>query len=1122
MTDLGTSSHERSEAVARVLAALSNEAADGAVGSEGLRDALASEGQSLLDLPEVGLWLALTQGSLIEAPVPDGPVVEVPADGSPVGLVIDLTDVAAHRRVEATAEPESVADAPVDALVAAPLDLDDLPEPTGPAALLAPPPGAPPVAEPPAAAPTAPDPEPAVESEAPAAPRRKLRRIGRRRAADPAPIAVPEPTPVVATPAAEWPDGLVVTLADLDGHLRGSLATGVGTIALPDPAVNQGATPDPYLPQRYCSWRDALRSLVDVAPPVVRAPGGRPAATPGTATPAPYWPVPVDRRVASLQATLRHELAEPLPLRLGPSDRTGDATIDAWWPPATLRRIAMLDGFLRDRLHTDLPIAFADPAAVGTSTPEPYWPPHVARAVRGVESFLASRFALPTTPHVPAWRLAGATHGAVPDPYWPRHLAREGSPSTPPRSADELEHDLASAMRNVALVGDVDLDPFAAEMEIALARLVRTMPLDRIGRVYPATLTGFLVRQTSHHPEPDDFDANVPLTALRRTNAVGLAFSEALVRLDMPVFREVEHRDAFDHRVRYQRRMQLHVGLAVADAHAVLDAVAASHTAGAVSGREVARDWLLAHGATDAAIGRPALRLLAHTDHGERLLDALLDVVRWSSLTGGAALPVDLAPIPPGLRPDIESWVSDRAAIDVWGTPVRPAVQLATDLGQGPVVGLPRSATRWHLNGELLGYGSPGSIKTVPLPVVRSGRWKLTTDSSRRRSPLDIGITSAAPDRVVLAFDERGRYHHHTQPLGGLTATLVAPSGSRVDGVVDRTLLVGHWVGYERIEVSLRGRGSVEVAQRNAHTVSYPVDTELRIGLLAPQLVVDDGDRVVAIEPPAVVFRGHVPAAASVTVTVEGDDWRHGANLAHPALRHHRGAFRLDHLVARATGVVDLGVGVERAGVPAGPPARAPYAPALRGARVGDAPLPSITLAAGASELDLAGWTPPVDDTDAIESLSRLLEPLVAALGSDAHDLTVPLGVLLGTPPLSVTAWRIGIASDAPRLADWSAAHARPLRQWRRTSAPLRNLEALLAPERRTDPTLTVLRLLTAALIAAHDGPHRTAATVWLDDAARVAPNLTRSCTVAALAHADVQRRHPAVRFGAVVLPDPR
>ena len=92
MTDVETPPTHRTETVSRVLAAISTGTSDNELDREVLQVALASEGRSLLDLPEVGLWLALTEMALTEPHAPTGGadvVVIDLRDDAPAGPLLD-------------------------------------------------------------------------------------------------------------------------------------------------------------------------------------------------------------------------------------------------------------------------------------------------------------------------------------------------------------------------------------------------------------------------------------------------------------------------------------------------------------------------------------------------------------------------------------------------------------------------------------------------------------------------------------------------------------------------------------------------------------------------------------------------------------------------------------------------------------------------------------------------------------------------------------------------------------------------------------------------------------------------------------------------------------------------
>lgn len=1058
MTDVETPPTHRTETVSRVLAAISTGTSDNELDREVLQVALASEGRSLLDLPEVGLWLALTEMALTEPHAPTGGadvVVIDLRDDAPTGPLLDDT---ALPGVPTSATARALAAIDEDVIDVDSVELD---------------PGVVGRAEPGTDA----SPSTAAPSPAPSRPLRRQRRaarLGRRQklppiVAAPEPVvAAPEPVPPApasATPEAShvpdaapddppWPTGLAALLGDLETHLRTVLSEPV---------------------------------MVDVHDP----------ASVGTSSVErpPVDPLGAVAFVPVLQAYLETALAGPLTIRLPDDARHGTATPDPWWPPALARSLAELDTHLRTVLAHPVAVPLRDPSVPGTAGVEPYWPPTLVRTLTTLSAYLRAELDRPTSGRAPASRLAGATNGAEPDRYWPRHLVRSGTDELPvddladlpsaPRSSEQLEHDLQSAIDAVALIGEADLDSFAAETQISLSRLVRREPLDRLGRVYPATLAAFLVRQTRLHPSPTEFDALVPISALRRTNPVGLAFSEALVRLSKPVFREVEQRDEFDHRVRYLRRMQLHVGITPDLVPTVLDAVIASHWAGARSGREVAQDWLSAHRAVSSVIGDPTFRLLTRTDHGARMLEALLDLVRWrcSDPTPDAA-PAVPDPLPPALV-DV-AWARLAAGalpLGPWGERGRPLLRLGREPGSGPELELPRNASRWHLNGELLGYGSATHCKTVPLPTSRSGKWAVTVGTTRRASPHDIGIQSAADDRIVLVFDESGRFHHHVLPLGGRTATVIAPSGSRVDGEAERTLLVDRWIGFERIEVDLTDRTEISVSQRGRAQVTVAVDHRLGAHLLAANS--DAPQRLSRL-----VFRGHVPPTAEVEVIVADGRTRHTSMLADLWIDDERGSFGLDHLVDPGPPrTVTLTV------------TREGFEPAVHGLAVPGtpaSPAPAATVR-----------TPPLVAESADVALRRLVGALASALSAavaedddDARD-----------DPLAAHVWEAAITEDLERLAAWEQRHRRPLRQWRSTATTLANLDPLWAAHRSSERGRIVLPLLTAGLLAALDGAHRDLATRWSNDARLLAPHLGECVAAFAAAYGEIRTNHPESRF---------
>lgn len=1113
MTDVKTPLEDRTETVSRVVAALLSGTTDGEIEQEVLRAALELADRSLIELPEVGLWLALSEIALIdgldELDLTDDSVVIDLRDDTSAPVVVEVITVDIDDD-EPEPEPET---APV--IEATSIEVTWVEAPPRDAA---------PETGPPSTGDELP--EPAVEGRR--RPRRWRLLIRRRRRVPDtvAPDTVAPDAPGTDDPAA-WPP-----------------PTGEpATIVAPDPAVMA-------LAGRITALHAHL--VESLGPAIARLPLGDPARRGAvTVVRTPTERLALLGNAGRLDAHLRAALSDPVTVALLSPDRPGTSRPAPYWPPHLARRLASLDDALRTALAEPVSTTMPDPCRPNGARFDPAWPPSLVRRLRTLDLFLRQRLDVPTERPAAILRQSATTPGARPDPYWPRHLVRAGLTPTPlppaPRSADDLEAELQRRLGDVALVGEAEVDDLVAEIEISLAQLVRREPLDRLGRTSPATLATFLVRQTLLHPNPADFDAGLPITALRRTNAVGLAFSEALVRLSKPVFREVEQRDEFDHRVRYLRRMQLHGGIPQAALPGVLEALHESHWAGARSGREVARDWLAASRAVTSQIGDPAFRLLTRTDHGARMLEPLLELVRWRGLDDAHdGPPADLDPLPPRLVADAWRLLARRPPPSTkWGEPSRPRLVVGDVPGDGPQLELPRSSERWLLNGELLGYGSPTHRKTMPMPANRSGRWVVTVGAARRSSPLDVAIGSAATDRIVLFFDESGAYHHHALPIGGATASVVVPAGSKVDGEVGRTLLVGRWIGYERVEVEL-DLDEITVAQRGREPVTIAVDRRLGDVLQRPS----GAAGVTTSAPPLrLAFRGQVPPAAAVEVVVADGPTRSTALLSDLWIAEEHGVYSLDLLVEpgaeRAASLTVVRSGFEpsvREVTVAAMPARPVTAPTVEvdGQRarvraaltafVAGTTLPDpddrwrrdpLLAAAADAWVDRAaqgrwrahtGWNPPAAGDAVDVALRALVDPVAAAILGAATTDGSSGGASPGARLLTREGWAAALG-EVDALAAWHRRHRRPIRQWRTTLASLHNLAGLWSALEPTESGRVLSGLVSAALVAAVDGPHRDAAADRVAEALLPAPALAESAVVLAFAYAAIQRLHPESRF---------
>ena len=1123
---------ERRDAVNRVIATLAEGAIDGGVNRETLREALDREGQSLVDLPEVGLWMALTQVSIIGDPITSTPGLDFPMrtlfevsidlrDDVPIGgrrlEWVETTPLSADDVDLALTPPAMFGTGPIPVDSSGVIDFDAI-EVVAVEKVI----------EPPLAEPydttlqdgIEPGPPPKGPAASQALPLRsgEGRRIGRLTRLVRVVVRLTSRRPAievsVAEPALTGPDNREPdnsesgasesNIADEVARQRAVL-DGVLAVGLADPTRPGGALPDlslsPFVVRRIRQLTDWLHTATSLPDDLGDLGIARRAN--GTAVPEPYWSPPVVQWITSLDEYLVSSLES---VRLFPGSTTAivptGSTLEPYWPRPLVHRLAALSAFL----HTGLPMVTRlrlgpiSPTLEGGARPEPYWPRHLRRA-------------------------ATATQLAI-------MADRE------PRTAAALEADLVQALAEVDLIGEIDIEANAPEIEIALMDLMRSQPLDRVGRNHPATLAAYLVLQTGLYPDPVAFDESVPLRALRRTNQVGLAFSEALVRLEKPVFREIEQREGLDHRTRYQRRMELHRGIVGDELETVMAEVRSSWRGGARTGTDVASDWLAARTTISAALGSRLFRLLAFTDHGARVLGSLVELMVVHQ--PGERRPHTRG-LPTSLADEVWAWLDvNRGPVDDVVGVERPRLRL-DPTGSGPELVLPTSSARWHLNGELLTYGSPTHAKVVPLPPTRSGRWSLTMDTSSRRSRSDVSFRSAAPERLVLIFDETGRHHHHVLRLRGSRVTIVASSGTGVAGEVGRRPLTGRWAGYEQIESQLTGVDRLAVTHRESVLVDLGVESDLGVRFVASPLPHLEGPRgePVIENAPRIAFVGHVPPADQVTVSVTDEAGRRQSGLAQLPGPDARGTFGIEQLFDRderrvvTVSVNCLGSASAQAEFVHAPPASPPIASPMAALELDDQWRVRPALAAAQDRFDLTGppsrdlalvlarwerwcgWRPPSGPAGVEDALGRLLRPVVEALEGAPRRTAEPGPRRLQTVRLALLdreGWDHA-AGDAALLDEWASRHRRPIRRWTDGRASLRNLEPLWSRFDLNAHSRVLVPLIAAALLSVELGPNRTPAAERAEQAHEIAPALSESAAVFAVAYAQVRRLDPPSRF---------
>ena len=276
------------------------------------------------------------------------------------------------------------------------------------------------------------------------------------------------------------------------------------------------------------------------------------------------------------------------------------------------------------------------------------------------------------------------------------------------------------------------------------------------------------------------------------------------------------------------------------------------------------------------------------------MLQGLIEVRR---LHRSSTRPSQVAPLAQYVLEGAWEWLDDPPPDTGWGERVRPSLRLGTRLGQGPELLFPAGLTQWHLNSEPFSYGSGNQETTQALPFSATGKWSVSGQVHDGRR-IDATFGSAFKNSVVLLFDERNRYHHHALNLGGLRASVVAPTGSTVTGSIDRQPLIDSWSGYDRIEVALGGESVLLITAPDASSVSVNLEASLGAelaGEVVEELRGPNGERVMS-GPPRIVFTGHVPPANEVQVSVHDEQGQRDLYLDDPLIVVEDGVYKLGQL----------------------------------------------------------------------------------------------------------------------------------------------------------------------------------------------------------------------------------
>lgn len=460
---------------------------------------------------------------------------------------------------------------------------------------------------------------------------------------------------------------------------------------------------------------------------------------------------------------------------------------------------------------------------------------------------------------------------------------------------ERLEAELVSELRDATLLCEIDLDRYSDRLQKELESLLARMTLAKIVNAYPAIFACFLVRDVALHTEGAEVYANLSIKELRDGYETGPAFRKALEHLRLPLFESLRLEEGAPLGHKYVGLMQMHGGIQWQAVNKVMAALHATCCAGAANGQEVCQEWLTDPW-LDHAVGRPFGRVLAHTHHGVRLLQGLVEVRRLHRSSNRLQR---VGPLPEYVLDAAWRWLDDPPPMPQWGERIRPALRLAHVSGKGSEVVFPKGMTDWLLGSDSATwvYGSPAQESTALLPFKASGVWDITGKTDDERE-IKVSYRSASPDGVVLVFDERGRYHHHALTLGGLRASVIAPRGSLVTGETSRQPLTKSWTGHEIIYTRLAGSATLTVKPPGGEALTIGLDSSLHAeltGELVEQLRGPCGERVMA-GPPRVAFTGHVPPGDEVVIRIADEQGQRESTLDDPLILIEDGVYRLGQL----------------------------------------------------------------------------------------------------------------------------------------------------------------------------------------------------------------------------------
>ena len=391
----------------------------------------------------------------------------------------------------------------------------------------------------------------------------------------------------------------------------------------------------------------------------------------------------------------------------------------------------------------------------------------------------------------------------------------------------ELEQELRALLRNVRLVGELDL---ALEGDVYLgarsvcAPLITRRTFHDLARIYPASLVIFLVAEGRHRYRGGTFWPNISLPGncdANETSSIGRAFLYSLKALQLETFKQEQLQE---HGLRYIMPILLHGGIPYDCAGDVWQLLLREIRDGADDGEQLVANWRNRRHLMDE-LRIPAQRFLRlgrefATDLIERMIDLaefVAEIGQEEALDRGAAALATESGLPSYLA---EALLDPSIPKSPSGPRLpRPRVLIDPYAGEGPSVLLPATGSQRYQEGRwkvTIGRNTKSykisSFDEREVPLDPSQPWQIVIDTgSQSRSSLFVGFERSpvyffATRTGELLRDQRNLQLDHVLALAPKATEFHHPdTAAPIPEFQELPPLSGTWSTWSLRELDLRG-----------------------------------------------------------------------------------------------------------------------------------------------------------------------------------------------------------------------------------------------------------------------------------------------------------------------------